>query len=86
MSDIRALFERKRAQAAAELAEAERRAAEEGKQKFDYAVFCQLLRSSDGRGTEAEHRTRYYVSHPEILTMMEYVRFVESIEPWEDSR
>ena len=84
--DVEALFKRKRAQAAAELAEAEKQAEEAGKEKFDYTRFRALLRNTDPGGTEADHRTAYYVRHPEMMTMMEYVNFLESIAPWEDSR
>lgn len=86
MTDVRSLFDRKRAQAASELAEAEKQAEEAGKERFDFTRFRALLRRTDAPGTEAEHRTAYYVRHPEMMTMMEYVNFLDSVAPWEDSR
>lgn len=84
---LRELLERRRAEAASALAEAERKADETGKQPFDYALFRKLCRNADPDSeTEAEHRRAYYVGHPEMQTVIEYVAYLESIAPWSDSR
>jgi hypothetical protein len=82
--NVRELFERKRAQAAAELAEAEAKALEAGKQRFDLAEFERLY----GRGPqdERDRKTDYYIRHAEVQTVMELVVCLQSMEPWEDSR
>ncbi len=83
--NVRALFERRRAEAAAQLDEATRKAHEAGKEPFDLARFEELFRRGSQAGCERERRVSYYISHPEFQTMMEFVAFLERIEPWEDS-
>lgn len=86
MSGMRELFERKRAQAAAELAAAETAAHAAGKEPFDWARFRGLLRHADPGGSELEHRTAYYVRYPELRRLTEYVATLERLAPWDDSR
>jgi hypothetical protein len=86
MSKMRELFERKRAQAAAELAAAEAAAHAAGKEPFDWARFRGLLRYPAPSGNELEHRTAYYVRYPELLRITEYVATLEDLAPWDDSR
>jgi hypothetical protein len=82
--DVRVLFERKRAENAADLEAAEKEALESGKQRFDVAQFERMLKR--GPQNEAERRMGYYVMHPEFQTMGEYATFLQGIEPWEDSK
>ena len=84
MTDVRALFERKRAENAADLEAAENEARETGKQPFDLAQFEKMLKR--GPQNEAERRLAYYVMHPEFQTMADYAKYLQSIEPWEDSK
>jgi hypothetical protein len=39
-----------------------------------------------GPQNEAERRMGYYVQHPEFQTMGEFAKYLQNIEPWEDSR
>jgi hypothetical protein len=82
--NVRELFERKRAQAAAELAEAEAKGLAAGKQRFDLAEFERLY----GRGPqdEPDRKTDYYIRHPEAQTVMELVLCLQRMAPWEGSR
>jgi hypothetical protein len=82
--NVRELFDRRRAEAAAELAEAERKGLEAGRQRFDLAEFERLY--GHGPQNERERKTEYYVGHPEFQTVFEFVQFLHSIAPWEDSR
>ncbi|HSD86456.1 MAG TPA: hypothetical protein VLB44_03040 [Kofleriaceae bacterium] len=87
MTNLRELLERRHAEQASAIAEAEAKAQEEGKELFDFARFRKLCKATDpDRRTEAEHRFEYYVGHPEMQTMMEYVVYLERLEPWSDSR
>jgi hypothetical protein len=87
MNKWRQLLESRRADQATELANAEATAAKAGKELFDYARFRLLChKANPDRATEAEHRYEYYVGHPELTTMMEYVVHLERLEPWADSR
>jgi len=82
-SKVRELFDRKRAENAADVTEAEQRAVESGKQRFELAAFEALLKR--GPQNAAERKMAYYVQHPELQTMAEFAKYLESIEPWEDS-
>lgn len=87
MNKLRHLLESRRAEQAADVANAEVAAAKSGKELFDYARFRLLCQKANpDRATEAEHRYEYYVGHPEFTTMMEYVVYLERQEPWADSR
>lgn len=81
--NVRELFDRKQAQAAAELDAAERQQVADGKQKFDLAEFEKIFKQ--GPQDEKLRRRQYYISHPEMQTMMELVLLLQKIEPWEDS-
>jgi len=83
--NVRELFDRRRAEAAAQLEEATKKAEAAGKEPFDLATFERLLGRGSQAGCERERRVSYYISNPEIQTMMEFVAFLERIEPWEDS-
>ncbi|MGZ5971125.1 MAG: hypothetical protein ACXWP4_25820 [Polyangiales bacterium] len=68
-----------------ELATAEREAHASGKEPFDFERFAALLnRGQRARLRAREYRSDYYVSHPELRTMAEYVAFLHENEPWED--
>jgi hypothetical protein len=81
-TDHFAEYRRKRAAA---LAEAERQAAETGKEPFDLARLEAVL----GRGSQArrekDHRVGYYLLHPELRTLAEYAKLLIDAEPWEDA-
>lgn len=85
MSEARDIHERLKAQAAAELAQAEREAHAAGKEPFDLSRFEQLFMRGPQAAREEGRRGQYYISHPEIHTLEEFVAFLHSIEPWEDS-
>ncbi len=81
-TDYAAEYERVRA---AEFAEAERQAAETGRELFD----LERLEAVLGRGSQArreqDHRLGYYLLHPEFRTLAEYAKFLIDAEPWEDA-
>jgi len=81
-TDYFAEYERKRAE---QLAEAERKAVETGKELFDLARFEEAL----GRGSQAkrekDHRVAYYLLHPEMRTLAEYAKNLIDSEPWDDA-
>jgi hypothetical protein len=83
-SNVRELFDCKRAENEAAVTEAERRAIDGGKQRFDLGSFEKMLKR--GPQNEAERRMAYYVHHPELQTMGEFAKYLQNIEPWEDSR
>ncbi len=84
MSNVRELFDRKRAENATDLAAAETEAHESGKQRFELAAFEKMFKR--GPQKEVERKTSYYIHHPEFQTMGEFEKFLQSIEPWQDSR
>ncbi|MGZ3422226.1 MAG: hypothetical protein ACXVEF_30865 [Polyangiales bacterium] len=87
MNKWRELLESRRTEQATAVADAEAAAAKSGKERFDFARFRVLChKANPDRATEAEHRYEYYVGHPELTTMMEYVVYLERQEPWADSR
>ncbi len=85
MSKVRDLFDRLEAEDATALAEAERLAKETGKELFDLGTFEQLYGRGSQASAESSHRASYYISHPEIRTLKDYIAFLRRIEPWEDS-
>lgn len=74
-ADYFAGYEERRA---AELAAAEQRAREDGKELFDLARFEQLL----NRGSQARH---YYLLWSELRTLEAYAKKLLDHEPWEDT-
>lgn len=70
---------------AAELAAAEQRAREDGKELFDLARFEQLLNRGSQARREADHRTNYYLLWSELRTLQEYAQKLLDHEPWEDT-
>lgn len=82
-SAVSELIARKLAQAAAELAEAEREALASGKEPLDCAALRKL--ADCGNASDKELRNAYYVGHPEIRTMAEYAAFLAESAPWQDS-
>jgi hypothetical protein len=70
---------------AEQLAEAERQAAETGKELFDLARLEAVLGRGAQAGREKDHRIDYYLLHPEFRTLAEYAKFVVDAEPWEDA-
>jgi hypothetical protein len=82
----RAIHDRLAAQAAAELAAAERDALAAGKERFDLATLERLLQRGPQAAREQGHREAYYISFREVKTLAEYVARVRAIEPYEDSR
>lgn len=85
-SKAREIHDRLKAQAAEELAAAERDAHASGKEPFDLARFEQLLNRGPQAKREQGHREAYYISHREIKTLAEYVARLHANEPYEDSR
>jgi hypothetical protein len=82
---VREMHERKKAEAAAELANAEREAHASGKEPFDLARFEQLYGHGSQAHREQQWREIYYV-HREHRTLADLVRELQANEPWEDSR
>lgn len=74
---------RRRAEA---LAEAERRAAETGKERFDLARLEQLLNRGPQAARGEGHRVAYYLFREEVRTLAEYAQQLIDNEPWEDAR
>lgn len=85
-SKAREIHERLKAQAAAELAAAERDALAAGKERFDLATLEQLLKRGPQAAREQGHREAYYVSYRDVKTLAEYVARLHANEPYEDSR
>jgi hypothetical protein len=84
---LRELLESRRKEQATAIADAVANAAKTGKESFDWERFRLLCRKANpDRATEAEHRYEYYVGHPELTTMMEYVAYLAKLEPWADCR
>ncbi len=78
-----ARYERRRAE---ELAEAERRARETGKEPFDLARLEALLNRGSQGAREQDHRVNYYLLNPGMKTLAEYAMSLLESEPWDDSR
>lgn len=85
MSWVTDLFARRKAQAAAELAEAEAAAHAAGKERFDLATFERLLNRGPQKAREQGHREAYYISYADKQTLAEYVAQLHANEPYEDS-
>lgn len=85
-SKAREIHDRLKAQAAEELAAAERDALASGKEPFDLARFEQLLQRGPQAKREQGHREAYYISYRELKTLAEYVARLHANEPYEDSR
>jgi hypothetical protein len=85
-SKAREIHDRLKAQAAAELATAEREAIAAGKERFDLAKLEQLLNRGPQAKREQGHREAYYISYRDVKTLAEYVVRLHANEPYEDSR
>ncbi len=85
-SKAREIHERLKAQAAAELAAAERDAIASGKEPFDLAKLEVLLKRGPQATREQGHREAYYISYRDVKSLDEYVARLRAIEPYEDSR
>ena len=85
MASFDELFRRREAQDDAALAEAE--AAEAGKEPFDLARLEQLLGEELGSLADSERSLRmsYYIAHPELRTLAEFVEFRLEQEVWDGS-
>lgn len=82
-TDYFAEYERKRAE---QLAEAETKAKESGKELFDLARLEQLLNRGSQAAREKDHRVNYYLLKPETRTLAEYAQNLLESEPWDDAR
>lgn len=85
-SKAREIHDRLKAQAAAELAAAERDAIASGKEPFDLAKLEALLKRGPQAAREQGHREAYYISYRDVKSLGEYVARLRAIEPYEDSR
>jgi hypothetical protein len=85
-SKAREIHDRLKAQAAAELAAAERAAIASGKEPFDLAKLETLLKRGPQAAREQGHREAYYISYRDVKSLDEYVARLRAIEPYEDSR
>lgn len=85
-SKAREIHERIKAQAAAELAAAERDAQAAGKERFDLAKLEQLLERGSLAARAEGHREAYYVRYRDVKTLAEYAERLRAIEAYEDSR
>jgi hypothetical protein len=81
-TDYFAQYEKKRAE---ELAEAERKAGESGKELFDLARFETLLNRGSQAAREKDHRVNYYLLNPDMKTLAEYAKKLLENEPWDDT-
>lgn len=81
-TDYFAQYEKKRAE---ELAEAERKAKESGKELFDLKRLEELLNRGSQAKREKDHRVNYYLLNPELKTLAEYAQRLLDNEPWEDT-
>lgn len=81
-TDYFAEYERKRAE---QLADAERKAQESGKELFDLGRLEALLNRGSQAKREKDHRVAYYLLHPEMRTLAEYAQSLLDGEPWDDT-
>ena len=70
---------------AEQLAAAEQRAKETGKELFDLARFEQLFNRGSQKVNEAQHRATYYLLYPELTTLADYAKKLLDAEPWNDA-
>ena len=61
-----------------DIADAEEKALEEGKQKFELAEFERMLKRGPQNGDE--RKRSYYLDHPELQTMGEFAKFIQNTE------
>jgi hypothetical protein len=82
MSDIDDLFAARDAENAAALAKAEAEARASGKELFSLARLEELLGEGSLREREASLKLRYYVGHPEIKNLADFVAHLGEHEVW----
>jgi hypothetical protein len=78
------------AQLARELAAAKVRAAERGKEPFDYAALCEIYDPTSDLGYvvhDPAERARslerkYYTSFPDVLTLAEFAERMREMDTW----
>jgi len=77
-------FRQSQERRADELAAAERDAAARGKEAFDAVLLAALLGEKDAAqgATDDRLREKYYVGHPEILTLSDFADLLRRLEPW----
>ena len=83
-SEIAKWFDEAKRKEAEHLAEAEKAARESGKESFDLRRLEALLNRGSQARREHDHRVRYYLLCPELLTLADYARRLLDDEPWED--
>jgi hypothetical protein len=79
-----------KAQEARYLAEAKARAAEQGKEPFDYEALCKLYDPTSDLGTVVldpvatarSLESKYYVFFPAVLTLAEFAERMREIRSW----
>ncbi len=79
-----------RAALAGELAAAKLRAAERGKEPFDYAALCEIYDPTSDLGVEVRDpderaralEARYYVDCPDVLTLAEFAERMTELDNW----
>jgi hypothetical protein len=78
------------AQLARELADAKARAAQTGKEPFDYAALCEIYDPTSDLGTVVHDpverarslESKYYVSFPNVLTLSEFAERMTELDSW----
>jgi hypothetical protein len=78
------------AQLAREVAEAKARAAQRGKEPFDYEALCKLYDPTSDMGTVVldpvatarSLESKYYVSFPDVLTLAEFAERMSELDSW----